>query len=271
MNSDNTGFTSTGASSEAEKTTNKRTIEELFGDIDDLLYASNDPKKRKQCENESDFALIDRIVGMRKLARQGNVSNILLGDHPNDLNSHDRNNLSLTVPNFPFIGVTRQDGQRIYVRFHSSQYEVEERDRIVLEINDSLNLKNDLWNEAEALFNNQIEKPEDTQYISKYNHDADTKLLVDVFKPRRYLELLSDESINRIMLRWLKLWDKVVFNKLPKVKVTKKIEEKKFKVAELCTDLDEHSRYGIFIILVSGYITYSKASKCRRAAKYSSQ
>lgn len=27
------------------------------------------------------------------------------------------------------------------------------------------------------------------------------------------MDLLSDESTNRILLNWLKLWDKIVFNK----------------------------------------------------------
>lgn len=43
--------------------------------------------------------------------------------------------------------------------------------------------------------------------------DNTAELLVQKYKPSRYLDLLSDESTNRILLHWLKLWDKVVFNK----------------------------------------------------------
>lgn len=43
--------------------------------------------------------------------------------------------------------------------------------------------------------------------------DNTAELWVQKYKPNRYLDLLSDESTNRILLRWLKLWDKVVFNK----------------------------------------------------------
>ena len=38
------------------------------------------------------------------------------------------------------------------------------------------------------------------------------KLWVDKYRPRTFLDLLSDEQINREVLRWLKSWDKLVFN-----------------------------------------------------------
>lgn len=39
------------------------------------------------------------------------------------------------------------------------------------------------------------------------------ELWVDKYRPQSYLELLSDETVNRQFLYWLKLWDKVVFNR----------------------------------------------------------
>ncbi|NWI45960.1 CTF18 protein, partial [Picathartes gymnocephalus] len=41
-------------------------------------------------------------------------------------------------------------------------------------------------------------------------------LWVDKFAPRRYMELLSDDYTNRCLLKWLKLWDTVVFGKKTK-------------------------------------------------------
>lgn len=43
--------------------------------------------------------------------------------------------------------------------------------------------------------------------------DNTAELWVQKYKPNRYLDLLSDESTNRMLLQWLKIWDKVVFNK----------------------------------------------------------
>ncbi|NXG66465.1 CTF18 protein, partial [Hemiprocne comata] len=46
-------------------------------------------------------------------------------------------------------------------------------------------------------------------------------LWVDKFTPRRYMELLSDDYTNRCLLKWLKLWDTVVFGKEKAVKKAK--------------------------------------------------
>ncbi|KFV98697.1 Chromosome transmission fidelity protein 18, partial [Eurypyga helias] len=46
-------------------------------------------------------------------------------------------------------------------------------------------------------------------------------LWVDKFTPRRYIELLSDDYTNRCLLKWLKLWDTVVFGKENAVKKAK--------------------------------------------------
>ncbi|XP_070811388.1 chromosome transmission fidelity protein 18 homolog isoform X10 [Pituophis catenifer annectens] len=42
---------------------------------------------------------------------------------------------------------------------------------------------------------------------------AQHSLWVDQFTPRRYVELLSDDYTNRCLLKWLKLWDMLVFGK----------------------------------------------------------
>ena len=43
-------------------------------------------------------------------------------------------------------------------------------------------------------------------------HKLPDKLWVDKYRPRTFLDLLSDEQINREVLRWLKSWDKLVFD-----------------------------------------------------------
>ncbi|CAK6444871.1 unnamed protein product [Pipistrellus nathusii] len=43
--------------------------------------------------------------------------------------------------------------------------------------------------------------------------DAQHSLWVDEFAPRHYTELLSDDFTNRCLLKWLKLWDLVVFGR----------------------------------------------------------
>ncbi|XP_061455548.1 chromosome transmission fidelity protein 18 homolog [Rhineura floridana] len=45
------------------------------------------------------------------------------------------------------------------------------------------------------------------------DEEALGSLWVDRFTPRHYVELLSDDYTNRCLLKWLKLWDMVVFGK----------------------------------------------------------
>ena len=40
-----------------------------------------------------------------------------------------------------------------------------------------------------------------------------TELWVEKFRPRTFVDLLSDDGTNRVLLKWLKLWDKAVFGR----------------------------------------------------------
>ena len=44
-------------------------------------------------------------------------------------------------------------------------------------------------------------------------NNNESMLWVEKFRPKNFIQLLSDDGTNRTLLRWLKLWDKVVFNK----------------------------------------------------------
>ncbi|XP_056618848.1 chromosome transmission fidelity protein 18 homolog [Triplophysa dalaica] len=49
---------------------------------------------------------------------------------------------------------------------------------------------------------------------------SSSRLWVDQFSPRHYTELLSDDFTNRCLLKWLKLWDTVVFGRERKTRPT---------------------------------------------------
>ncbi|KAF4792035.1 chromosome transmission fidelity protein 18 [Turdus rufiventris] len=87
----------------------------------------------------------------------------------------------------------------------------EERRRQVLEASKHLTeiINNCLGSEPSA------ESPDpsmDTDPAAE-EESASHCLWVDKFTPRRYMELLSDDYTNRCLLKWLKLWDTVVFGK----------------------------------------------------------
>lgn len=78
--------------------------------------------------------------------------------------------------------------------------------------------RDDIWQEA-----NDIVLKSVTNIPSEIAAPANTRsdsvdLWVEKYRPKKYYDLLSDESTNRSLLQWLKLWDKAVFNR----EVTKK-------------------------------------------------
>ncbi|KAL3982875.1 ATPase associated with various cellular activities (AAA) family protein [Acanthocheilonema viteae] len=52
--------------------------------------------------------------------------------------------------------------------------------------------------------------PEGLEEESSFTHD---KLWVEKYAPRTYTDLISDETVNRLLLNWLRLWDECVFHR----------------------------------------------------------
>lgn len=108
----------------------KRCLEELFGDIQDLDEIDNHNiyetiTKRKKTEEEIDFEMIERILELRKLRNteiKSKKCNDL--DRLEALQKFKQQNLSSTIPKYPFIPL-RSDDEKIYVRFHSEEFESE--------------------------------------------------------------------------------------------------------------------------------------------------
>ncbi|XP_037765827.1 chromosome transmission fidelity protein 18 homolog isoform X1 [Chelonia mydas] len=96
----------------------------------------------------------------------------------------------------------------------------EERRRRVLEASQRLTeiLNSPLLGEA----GNETPEPnEETDGADDEEESALHCLWVDRFTPRHYTELLSDDYTNRCLLKWLKLWDVLVFGKEKPVKKAK--------------------------------------------------
>lgn len=107
--------------------TNKRRLErDLFGDIDDLYYESyEDPMvKKARTEEQRDNEAIERILELRRKLRE--TSKTVRHDDVSRLRAlHDfkMKNLSYDIPSWPFLALQRSDLERLYVRFHSEDYE----------------------------------------------------------------------------------------------------------------------------------------------------
>ncbi|KAM6054227.1 chromosome transmission fidelity protein 18 homolog [Chlamydotis macqueenii] len=111
-------------------------------------------------------------------------------------------------------------------------------------------------------------------------------LWVDRFTPRRYIELLSDDYTNRCLLKWLKLWDTVVFGKEKAVKKAKpsaeahppfnqpKEQQNKWKTKVQLTEeileaeLDQHKRPKYKVALLCGPPGLGKTTLAHIIAKH---
>lgn len=241
----------------------KRTIQELFGDIDDLL-SENDAMRafKKTKTNRSELETIEHIIELRRLAKERQDGASLFLKIANSTRSGGfENNLSYRVPRYPFLAVTRQDGERVYVRCHSEQYEREEMGLITEKCSFKNVMKDmfkDTWKEAEMLLNKQLDKEaqNDMAVVADETIENNNCLWVEIYRPRKYMELLSDETTNRTMLKWMKLWDKVVFNRKPKIKTANADMnfEGKFKNATLenMLKLDENGMPEYKVALLCG-------------------
>ena len=88
---------------------------------------------------------------------------------------------------------------------------------------------------ATAALTREME-PRDTTDNSE---EVQGELWVEKYKPRSYMELLSDDGTNRTLLLWLKMWDKLVFNKERKIKPKKEEEDSKPKYGNSLPDVLE--------------------------------
>ncbi|XP_071360879.1 chromosome transmission fidelity protein 18 homolog isoform X2 [Trachinotus anak] len=90
------------------------------------------------------------------------------------------------------------------------EHEAERRHQQVVEesqrLTELLASVNDVFVEPESREDKENDDPADTEGRS-------SRLWVDRFSPRHYTELLSDDFTNRCLLKWLKLWDTVVFGR----------------------------------------------------------
>ncbi|XP_063995530.1 chromosome transmission fidelity protein 18 homolog [Diachasmimorpha longicaudata] len=141
--------------------------------------------------------------------------------------STPRETISLKIPSWNFVALTRPtDSQRIYVRLrpkNPSEFVKVTPTSGLLNVNYE-NLKE----EAEKILVEKAKKESlPLPQVQEVSDSVDDELWVDKYRPRSYMELLSDETVNRAFLHWIKLWDKIVFGREPvKKHVHKKPVEK---------------------------------------------
>lgn len=301
----------TSSAPENSSASRKRTIDDIFGDIDDIEFEEasekqGHPVKRsckqptvdpsiflgENCSEESthdkEMELIERIVALRRITflecHQGTSS-----ESPANIKMKESSTLTKGVPKWPFVSITSELGDRLYVRVRSDDYMEEEIEKVShkdrntgLLRNQFAAFKNDalkiLEQKQEAII--AAQESEMLKCISTEDEGlssvTDTcNLWVVKYKPTVYAELLSGESVNRTLLHWLKLWDKLVFNKekksRPKMKANEEWKENRYQKKPfgqiLTDDLDEHGRPQFKMVLLCGPPGLGKTTLAHMVAK----
>ncbi|KAJ8714897.1 hypothetical protein PYW08_004878 [Mythimna loreyi] len=199
----------------------KRTADELFGDIGDIDFNEIElPSKRQKTEEENDMDLIEKILEGRRLKQSLlEPSSRMLG---NRSGYKAKDNLSLNIPRWAFIPLTNKDGDRVYVKLESEESWETSLDTGA----EKMSLRasySSTWAEARKILEDKQQKLISEEAASQPLPDMDADinnnmLLVDKYRPTSYLDLLSEEPVNRALLHWLHLWDKIVFKKEVKTK-----------------------------------------------------
>ncbi|CAO1315065.1 unnamed protein product [Diamesa serratosioi] len=203
----------------------KRKLEDLFGDIYDIGEEDDVLTKKHRSEEDLDFEMIEKILQARK-AFEGQLNPLKKSsfDRLESLHKFKKANLSRTVPKWPFLSIVKNDMDCIYVRFHSEEFVKQKLDEIKCYDKSKRNLlgaeQEDIWKEAKEIVVKRM-LASDTQPIipaileaqQQEKSTGNVNLWVEKYKPKKYIDLLSDESTNRGLLQWLRLWDKVVFNR----------------------------------------------------------
>uniref|UniRef100_A0A3P9KUE8 AAA+ ATPase domain-containing protein n=1 Tax=Oryzias latipes TaxID=8090 RepID=A0A3P9KUE8_ORYLA len=105
----------------------------------------------------------------------------------------------------PIAALREQEAERRHLQV------VEESQRLTELLNGTVT---DAFTESESAENDENEDPENAEGKA-------SRLWVDRFSPGHYTELLSDDFTNRCLLKWLKLWDTVVFGRERKTRTAR--------------------------------------------------
>ncbi|MEQ2231470.1 hypothetical protein ILYODFUR_000733 [Ilyodon furcidens] len=142
---------------------------------------------------EGEFISVTDSSGNRVYLRQKEEMDIKTVESRIVLNSDG----GLGLLALPIRALREQEAERRH------QQVVEESQRLTELLVSSVN---DVFAESENPEDQENEDPEDAEGRA-------SRLWVDRFSPRHYTELLSDDFTNRCLLKWLKLWDTVVFGR----------------------------------------------------------
>ncbi|XP_078042301.1 chromosome transmission fidelity protein 18 homolog [Augochlora pura] len=193
--------------------TKKRNYDDLFGDISDMIDLNdyvdiNGPREKKPRWDQPND-IIEAVLSAREKFLEHSIGTIKRKPI-----EEKKDTISLRVPRWNFIALTRpHDAQRIYIRVKNDTEPIVKKSGHIFSSLLSVPYEH-LKAEAEKIMVQNAKRVScENANTATTDNMQGTELWVDKYRPRSYKELLSDESVNRQLLHWIKLWDKVVFNR----------------------------------------------------------
>ena len=220
------------------------------GDEDDINWNSIEDEMEliKNSERSPGSKRLKTLDGEAKVL--SDISNTSSGTAPssNTISAPKVRTIFKRPPFGDFQSVTCEDGNKFYLKMTE-----DDGDKVSVEDNDQkigftkAGLCGDsyyqLYDQATAELNRlttaafaRSSEPSENIFTPE---DVQTELWVEKYKPKSYIDLLSDDGTNRTLLMWLKLWDKLVFNKERKVKPKKEEDPNKPKYGNQLPDVTE--------------------------------
>uniref|UniRef100_A0A3B4YNP6 Chromosome transmission fidelity protein 18 homolog n=2 Tax=Seriola lalandi dorsalis TaxID=1841481 RepID=A0A3B4YNP6_SERLL len=142
---------------------------------------------------EGEYISVTDSAGSRVYLRNRTSAGLTVTQTPLDSRMVPNSQGALGLLSVPVSVLREQEAERRH------QQVVEESQRLT-------ELVNNVFVEPESREDEETDDPADTE-------GRTSRLWVDRFSPRQYTELLSDDFTNRCLLKWLKLWDTVVFGR----------------------------------------------------------
>lgn len=145
-----------------ENAARKRRLEDLFGDIGDIDEEQVELNyqalaKKSRTEEEIDMEMIEKILAKRRVlqAQLNPLKNTNL-DKLEALHRFKMQNLSYTLPRYPFTTLVRYDRERVYVRMHSMEFEEKQIDEVSFGKNGGIGgllgaARQEMWMQAQQI------------------------------------------------------------------------------------------------------------------------